>query len=146
MVRERISAGERVVRVAKRCSERQESRRACPPIDIGKGQSSGERLEIRHGIPLIARDAAVKVSDRRADRSFAVAKRIPCEPDSRGNMRVTHRNPATLHAGVAVEKSTCGCRRVDDGLLSRHVVHNTVVRIGRRCLDVPAETQIKGQP
>ena len=60
-------------------------------------------------------------------------------------MAVTHRDSTPFHTRIAEEQLPDRRERVDYGLLARHIVGDAVLRVGGRCLNVPAQTQVQGQ-
>ena len=143
VVRERRAADVRVVGVAERGAERHAGR-ARPGVGVGEGQPRGPRLEVRHRIPLVARDAAVEHAGRGADRGPAVAGRIPDDADARRHVVPGRLDHAALDAGVAVEQLPDRRRGVDGGFLAGHIRGEPVERIGARRLHVPAQAEVEG--
>ena len=142
VIRERGTADEGGVGVAEGRAQRHTGR-ARPRVDVAEGQACGPRLEVRHRIPLVARDAAVENAPGGADRGSAVAERIPDDTDPGGHVAPAGRNDAAFHAGVAVEQLSDRRVGADGGLLARHVGREPVLRVGAGRLHVPPQPEVQ---
>ena len=70
-----------------RNAARQRAVRIGEGLHVGELLADRERLEVGRGVPLVAGNAAVEDAGSRADRSFAVTERIPCQAEARREMR-----------------------------------------------------------
>src|SRR5207248_5783268 len=97
LVGERIAADECVIRIAERGAQGNSSGTGFG-VGVGEGEPDGKRLEVRHRVPLTARDAAKKEASTGANRGLAIAKRSPSKTDAWPHMMPAHGNQDALHS------------------------------------------------
>ncbi len=111
--------------------------------DVGERVADGRWLEISYRVPLVARKTAIEDTGAGSNGSFAIAAGIPGKAKSGRNMVPAHRHNATGNAWVTKKKCSKRGLWKGGGLHARFETCSSILRIGWRCLNVPAKPKVQ---